>query len=496
MPNFWDRLTNVWTNNLQYPGWQAKRTQPARLPNYDTLRAYYDNNGLYSDVQNAAKSSGVWIETMRPIRNPANAAVEFYASTVWPGSLPGALPIVTANERIVDPIYQVWGWSNWGARKQVAIRWLSIYGDGFIKIAQRDNKVFLQLIDPQHVSEFECDERGYLTYIRIDIPQVAHGNNMEMQYTHTEVWTKDGFSEWRHQGGAMASLETMGNPISTAPIEAFGIDFIPIVHYRFRDVGDERGAGCFSHALDTIDESNRQATRLHQMLFRYNKPIWALAANGTDSAGRPLPPPAINTSAGRAADTLELGDDSLIRLPGNASLDSLIPQLAWGDALNILQAQIEYLGKYHLPELAWYDVVAQSQISGRAIRMMLNAAISRCLEARGNAEAALARADSIALTLGSMAGLFGDIGNYAAGDFEHSFAERDVVPVDGLEQAQEANTWVQAGVPTAVAVEWSGKTDEQADEIAEGRAEENEQGQTRLAQALLEARRNFDQGAE
>jgi hypothetical protein len=97
--------------------------------------------------------------------------------------------------------------------------------------------------------------------------------------------------------------------------------------------------------------------------------------------------------------------------------------------------------------------------SGRAVRMLLAPAISRTVEARGNAENALIRADQMALTMGQNAGLW-DVGTYAAGDFEHCFEERDVLPNDELEraQAQQADgtalaQMVTAGMPIELALQ-------------------------------------------
>src|SRR5690606_6764414 len=104
---------------------------------------------------------------------------------------------------------------------------------------------------------------------------------------------------------------------------------------KLRDVGDLRGRGAFFHTLDKIDEANRMVTRLHQMLFRYNKPTWVLAATGTDEDGRPLPSPVINGVS--PSGTADVADDDLLRLPGQTTLTSLVPDLNYADALQILQ---------------------------------------------------------------------------------------------------------------------------------------------------------------
>src|SRR5688572_22777452 len=101
---------------------------------YRILRAYYVSNSLYDVLRDILRRQAIWSEALKPIKNPAYRVVEFYPSHLWPGTLPDALPIVAKKKAIVKPIQQVWTWSNWGAKKQVAARHLALYGDLFIKV--------------------------------------------------------------------------------------------------------------------------------------------------------------------------------------------------------------------------------------------------------------------------------------------------------------------------------------------------------------------------
>src|SRR3989304_4567545 len=104
---------------------------------YEMLEEYYLNNGLYDLVSQALFDNAIWTPGMKPLRNPAHRAVEFYVSKLWPGPLERALPIVAENKRIAEPIQKIWGWSNWASQKQVAARWLSNFGDLFIKVTEK-----------------------------------------------------------------------------------------------------------------------------------------------------------------------------------------------------------------------------------------------------------------------------------------------------------------------------------------------------------------------
>lgn len=69
---------------------------------YHLLMAYYESNGLYDDLSRNLFNVGQISPAMKSLRNPAYRIVEFYASKVWPGTLPSALPIVADRVSIVQ----------------------------------------------------------------------------------------------------------------------------------------------------------------------------------------------------------------------------------------------------------------------------------------------------------------------------------------------------------------------------------------------------------
>ena len=454
----------AWWNYLTI-SLQRQEDEAVWADQYNMLRAYYLNNGLYEVLESLLDNVGAPSPKLRPLRNPAFRVVEFYAAKLWPGDMPDALPIVTENDAIVEPIQQVWKWSNWGAQKQTAARWFATYGDMFLKVSTkagtdgRVRRVYIQNLEPQIVTAFDVDERNYLEYVRLDIPQSRRKSDGKIEnYTRTELWTKQQYTVWEHDKETTVDLGQLGTPIIDVPLGAFGIDFVPIVWQPFRDVGDERGAGAFTLSIDKIDEANRQATRLHQLLFRHNKPLWALTAGGMDANGRPLPPPRIGSGTGD--ETVELDDNDIVKLPGMAELNPLIPPIAYADALAVLNAQLDEIAK-DLPELAYFELRNMGELSGRAARVLLGDAIDRLNEARGNAENALARADAMALSVGQAVGLFSpDLGTYDAGSFDHAFAKRSLFAPDDAETAEIVTAWVAAGVPLRTALKrvgWSEK---------------------------------------
>jgi len=499
---------------------QQKAAKPADW--YNMLELYYNNNGLYQALMMFFYQEGQHHEAMWPLRNPANRAVEFHVNRLWPGSLPDALQLEGPNaEKLQEPIEQLWVWSNWAVKKQLAARWLALFGDMYIRVATRASskaqqtgqlegreraydQVFMQLVKPQHVTVIEEDERGYIEYARLDIPQVERLSDGEVEaVTYTEVWSKanNSYRLWMHDKEAGIDLERLGEPDEELSLtENLGIDFVPLVHGQFRDVGDERGAGCFDHALDKIDEANRQATRLHQMLFRHNDNTWVAEANQIDQMGRPMPPPKIGTQqdesrSSRRGSTDEnyvvVGDTKVYSLPGQATLKSLVPDLKYDAALDILKSQLEEV-EQDLPELAYYRLREHGDLSGRALRIMLGDAIDRVAEARGNVEPVLCRAHAMALTIAAAGKLegFTDIGSYENGAFEHTIAEREVIPVTAQERAELIKAYKDAGYPLIAAAQKAGANDEEIELIRAAQKEQIELQRETFAVTRPQVERN------
>lgn len=490
---------SAWWNYLTV-SLQRTEEQASWADQYNMLRAYTLNNGLYEVLSAILESTSADIPKQRPLRNPAGRVVNFYAGKIWPGTLPDALPIITDNELIIEPIQQVWAWSNWNANKQVCARWFAMYGDMFLKVSTRTDatgavvRVYHQNLEPQIVTSFDVDERRYLTYVRLDIPQTRRDDRGKIEtYMRTERWTKEQHTVWEHDLSSSAEYNQLGTPLIDVPLTSYGIDFIPIVWQPFIDIGDERGVGAFTQALDKIDECNRQATRLHQMLYRHNKALWALKAGGMDANGRPLPPPRLGGSSDD--ETLELDDNDIVKLPGVSDLVPLVPPIDYAAALSVLNAQLDEL-EQDLPELAYFKLRSMGEISGRAARLLLGDAADRLSEARGNAEAALIRANQMALTVGQAVGLFDDgIGRFGAGAFEHTFAERPLLFGDDQgEETEVVAQMVQAGIPLRTALRRMGWSEEELAELDADRQAEQVTQRSFADAVLSAAERDFDQG--
>lgn len=465
----------------------ATVAQTERPPSerYALQRAYYANNGLYERLAQSLYDSGVKSRAVRGLRNPAFRIVEAYPAHLWPGDLPEALPIVTENDRIQAPIQQAWAWGNWARRKQLFARDLAMLGDQFIKVvadAQR-KRVYLELVDPAIVTEFDTDERGNLTYIRIDQHSSERQGDTVRKFWHVEIWSKElqTYRRWERQNPEPDTTH-LGPPTEEIPF--IGYDFVPIVHCQFRDIGAGRGVGAFWPQIEKIDQVNAEATRLSQMLFRHNTATM-IVVGGTDPDGRGLPAPTIGPTA--TDGSVLISDDSLISVPGGARVESLVPNLNY-EAHRLVNSDGLLDLQQDSPEMAYWRVMelGSNEVSGVALRHILGPFIMRLREVRGNAEDMLARADMMALTLGGLVGAdgFQNLGSFEQGDFEHTFEEREVIALSDVEEAQsdltKAQTYqalISAGLPVGEALQRAlGYTEEEAADLMTAQANAVERG--------------------
>lgn len=442
---------------------------------------YYGNNSLYEATRLLKYYLGVWNEDIRPLRTPVHRSVEFFVAKIAVGE-----PVVSANSQAVaDAAKQIMEWSNFQIQKPVHVREMSKYGDLFRKVVSENGKVWQEVVGASVVTDFKEDARGFLTEIRLDIP-VEDDN---MQKIRTEFWTVNDtlpyMAIWEHNLNENTPLEQLGDPIFYSPLYKFGIDFVPFVRTPFQSDGSGWGRNCVEHALIKVDEANRQATRLHQILFRYNKPTWTVSANQVMPDGTPMPPPRFKQGTNTEKTDLEVRDNTILELPGVSKIDSLIPDIKYADALAILQSQEKELEK-DLPELLYYSLPEGANLSGKAIRTLLGAAVDRATQAQSNYVEGTVRANQMAITIGQFQGIFpSSLGTFDGGQLVHSIKFGDPFPMDVQEIGQALQALTSGGLPFKLALKKLNFSEEEINEaVAEKEREEAKRNED-LANSML-----------
>lgn len=420
---------------------------------YELAELYYDGV-VYREVNNLLPQLlKVNVESIRELENPTEQVVDFHADHLFPGALPQALPMVSDNlDRLQPSIDRIWLTSNWGMNKQVYARWLPLYADAFLKATQRERSryPFMQLTHPKIVSKFDKDDAGNLTYIWIETEVDKIGGGILIR---NEEWSRDDekMRVWYAAGyGSQFSDRVFVSPQDVDeddsgefPIASFGIDFVPFVHTVFMpDLNEPQGRGvsAIARKIAQIDELNRMVSRLHDRYFRYGKPDKAVMA-GESNKNAPRfqrndnrPSPTGLQSVDGSVMTLEDGE-KVYRFPGMSHMEYLVANLPYEEGLEMIRARQKRLSE-NWSELRYYEDVDQGDPSGIARRNRLAPAVSRTIEARGNAEDGIIRCQKMCLTLGKRANLpeFRGIGSFENGDFDHSFEEREVLPTSDEEK--------------------------------------------------------------
>jgi hypothetical protein len=496
------------------------RITPQELPPralYEFLKASYLSNGLYDSVRESWAATGYASPNLKAIRNPITAVVDVLGAKLYPDPLVVTTPrtqgITSQQEReqaeADDPVKaaidQIHAWSNWTRARRKHARWVSLYGEAFCKVVADPiaGRVHYELIEPQYVTDYVLDERDFLTSCRIDIPRCDEDRNGRQDWTHTEAWSKDDQAVriWRTEGHAACerSLWDLGPPVDEIPLSAFGIDFVPITRAPFREIDDGRAIGAVQPALEAVIEGDLSATNLHSLIFSDLAGAKVLKSIGNDAAGRPLPPPVVGAasadgSAGRQSDnTVLVGRREFWRLPGNQELQDVIPNIQYAAALAILQDHDQHLERL-LPALGYLRIseLSGGDLSGKAITYKMRAFVDQVEEARSNVVAALVQADMMALTMGQAAGIpgFDGLGSFAAGDFEHAYADSPILAISSLDDAEERRARAQAaqalstaGVPLSVILTGPLEmTEAEAEEIVAAAADDAEQAFNRQAE--------------
>jgi hypothetical protein len=432
----------------------AQALEDANL-SYELAMAYYLNTSLYQHLRSELVRQGAKQEDIYGLYNPFYRVVEFHATHTWTGDLAQAFPWAKGtNPDLQFCVERLWEWSNWTVKKQVATRYCPIFGDLFLKVAHLDPKrkttnrrVFLQPLDARLVVDFDTDERGYLTFFRTDDQRFRRDGST---YYRIELWEKD---------KQLLRIFELDHPIAPDELDAFdeevplvkepfekltGDDYVPIVHVPFKDIGELRGIGPCHLLKDKIDETNRMATRLHQILFRWNGPMWAHVGPSGSNAN-PLPPP---SATGLTGDDEYLTDDDWVHV-GEGDLKSLVPDLHYDEALRILNDQLAEIQR-DAPELMYYRLTEiGDDLTSKTGRLSLEPAIQRVVEARQNLTHGLIRAQMMALSIMGNQGLLPEalnLGNFDRGDLQHAYLLPDVIPLTDDERSRAAQATGQAAV--------------------------------------------------
>lgn len=419
----------------------------ARRLRYALYWAMY-NNSVYRNVNHWAQSYRNQYGLYRYIRgvyNPSARIGNFWKTAVWGGRLDpragpnGAIPIETDNEDLRRAIAQIWTWSNWAQNKDITALKGSIFGD--IGLYIRDDvdrgQVYIEVLEPASLADITLDSRGYVKAYTLEETRDLNGKSVIYRETAE-----------RESGTQNVIYRTY---VDNRPYAWNGNDaewktpygFIPLVLIQHIAVGRDWGLSEYETGRAKIDEANDLASKLHDQIRKIVDPVFLVTGgrldsqNGSKTSIPGATPTANNPQPGRE-------DVNILTGPAGADVKPFIAPLDIEQTSKEIQNVLREL-ELDYPELeltrTWLD---KSDLSGKALRTARQRTDIKAQDIRGRYDAALVRAQQMAVAIAGWRGLpefdgFG-LDSYAAGVLDHQVADRPVFardPMDDLEERAE-----------------------------------------------------------
>lgn len=465
---------------------------------YDTLSSY---------VANYPAGSKLYRFT-RGLRNPTGRYVDFYVANVWGGMLDqaagdgketsSALPLVTDDDMLRAAIAKIWQWSNWSAKRNLAVLYSTTLGDTFIKVVDRpaSQRCYLQVRWPGEFTEVAWDDFGHIKSCTIEY-DAEDDSNTKFRYKeiieHPSVWggSTTRFRTFRNDQPWAFKENVNGQGVQVAEWTA-PYDFVPVVHVPWLDVGQGWGAVGFVKSLRKIDAANALASQIaDQVAKAVNTPLIAYGIQSGD------------VTATQNEDGVPIL--YVNRSPGEASIVPLIGDLNIEHALAALDGQLGDISQ-DLPELRLSEAL-RSGMSGEALGRAFSDVLAQIQAVRSNHDSGLVRAHQMAVAIAGASGYAPEfagfnLASFAQGRLDHSIGSRPVLPRSSEEDLQELkDRWamvkeaVASGAPLSTALrEIMGWSKPMIRAMERDEEAEKQRGADLTTLMLEEARRKFDAG--
>ncbi len=370
-----------------------------RETDYTRNLRYRRNWRYYQNVPYLEPRPGLYAR-MRAIFNQVTKIVDTDARFAM-----GERLQVHAEPAIESAINALWEWSNFQQEKYLLARYGACCGDAFLKVVDNrpwelnpepdsERPVVLNVLPPEAVApRYDPHDRKRMVACKIEY---VHGRDIHKEViTPTEILLYDA----RDPDRIVARYE---NPLG----------FIPIVHIRNIDIGEEFGLCSFHNLLPTVDAMNELASFLFEIAKLYADPViigkgmerGSLKKQTVDADGKPV-------ATVWWVPTPE-GSFEFLEWKGN------LPEvLAF---LDRIQAAIER----NTPELTLSGLQDRKEVSGYSVSLHLVELVRKIEEMRGSYFSGLERANRMALRVMEMQGR----GEYGEG--RNRIIADPVLPVD------------------------------------------------------------------
>lgn len=443
---------SVFTQQTRYENWQSR---------YDLNWSYFIGSALDDMAMWAGYRSinGLYYGT-RNLYNPCRRLVDFYAGTIYPGTLTAdaerfedgtviAMPFAQQTpKKLTRAISSLWKWSNFHIGKDIMVTFTATTGECLVEIIDDldSNKIEFRNWYPSTVTNIDLDFRGNVKGYTIEYDyEVAEGrDNDGTLYTKTYHYKKmvDESSFRTYRDGVPYGYD--GND-SVWP-NPYG--FVPAVWVKHNDVGTQHGEPCMRY-MNKWDQLNSLASHWNDQAHRVlQAPILITGDNiSTLKTETPddLKPNPVNPSSSRQ-------QIPILRGPVGADLITANPPS--GDVIAVIDHQIEEIEKDH-PELTMYhEMRKMSQVTGPAVSRLFGDVEILVHKARASYDTQMVKLHQMAIAIGGYRANNGDWGepstlsqdravflpfnldSYENGELDFEIAARPLIPLGHWETIQ------------------------------------------------------------
>jgi hypothetical protein len=465
---------------------EAQNPQAADFGSYASRRErmglyrQYAANTVFDSLSRAApliKVDQKLYKHIRSIYNPVARLIDLEVAKVYGGAIDwtgdlrtGAIPVVGADEALIQAIIRLLKWSNFGSSKSLYVRQGATTGDSFLHVIDdlERQRVRIEVLDPSRVIECTHDPVGnvkhiVISYMDVDEKDKPFRFTLEIDGARFRTYKDDAlFSFYRGINGE--PIDSWDNPYG----------FVPVRHVRHKDVGLDYGVPSFFGSLSKINELNDQASLLNDNIRKTVNVTWALIGGVM--------------SGTRDGDPNKRDDVLTIQIPAGGDVKPMVANLDIAgvvSAMEKLTSEIEH----DMPQLSLQSIRDKNgDATGVAIRNLYNDAVGLIEEIQGNYDAGLIAALQMGISMGSVHMYKDfrayDLNSYADGDLDFYLQPRSVF-ADTLSRREKIELLVQvADKPiAALAMRDMGYSEEDIEEVLMAK----EQAITAATRGLMQA---------
>lgn len=384
----------------------------------------------------------------RNIYNPTRRLVDFYAGTIYPGTLTAdakrfedgtviAIPFAEdTDSRVIAAIASTWKWSNWHIQKGIMIRYAAATGECLVEIVDdlSSRKIEYRPWFPSAVTALELDFRGNVKGYTIEYDFVDEGG---VQHRYKKVVDGVSFRTYRDNTpyGYDEADAVMENPYG----------FVPAVWVKHIDVGTSHGEPCMRY-ISKWDELNSLASHWMDHAHRVlQAPV--LVTGDNIQTFKPEVPEALKNDPVRPEQAR--GDIPMLRGPVGSDIVTAEPPS--GEVMAAVEHVLAEIEKDH-PELTMHrEMRKMSQVTGPAVSRLFGDVDIMVNEARNSYDTQMVKLFQMAVAIGGYRVNSGDWGeltedrqvfrpfsldSYEAGDLDFEIAARPLVPLGRWETIQ------------------------------------------------------------